>query len=61
MRKYEELPDLLTVAEVCEFLKISSNTAYELLRCKEIPSVRIGRSIRIPKKALVRMLEGTEV
>lgn len=58
MNKYDQLPDVLTVEELCAFLKISPNTAYELIRQGDLPSIRIGRSIRIPKRALIKKLEG---
>ena len=49
---YNELPELLTPAEVQDYLSLSRTTVYELLRRNEIPHVRFGRLIRIPKTAL---------
>ena len=43
---------LLTVAEAAELLKISPNTAYELIRQGRIPVIRLGRIIRIPRFGL---------
>ena len=43
---------LLTVAEAAKLLQISPNTAYELIRQKRIPFVRLGRIIRIPRFGL---------
>lgn len=44
---------LLTVPEAARLLRISRNTAYELIRQGEIPAVRLGeRIIRIPRFAL---------
>jgi excisionase family DNA binding protein len=40
-------PEVLTVRELQKMLKLGRNKTYELLRSKEIPSIRIGRQIRI--------------
>lgn len=49
---FEELPEYLTPFEVQAYLGLSRGTVYELLRRNEIPSVRFGRAIRVPKAAL---------
>ncbi len=46
-----------TVEEAAERLGISRNSAYEAVRRGEIPSLRIGRRVLIPRAALERMLE----
>ena len=43
---------LLRLAAVAELLSISKTKAYELVASGEIPSVRLGRSVRVPLKAL---------
>ena len=43
---------LLTVAEGARLLQISPNMAYELIRQKRIPFIRLGRIIRIPRFGL---------
>lgn len=45
-------PLLLTVSEAAQVLRISRNTAYELIRQRGIPSIRLGRTIRVPRHAL---------
>ncbi len=47
---------LLTVPEAAKLLRISRNLAYELVARGEIPSVRLGRVIRVPRTALERWL-----
>jgi len=37
-------------------LGIGRNTAYELIRCGKIRSIRIGKQLRIPKQALIDYL-----
>lgn len=47
-----------TVDEAAEILGISRNTCYEAIHRKEIPSIRIGRRILVPRVALDRLLSG---
>jgi excisionase family DNA binding protein len=44
--------DLLTVPEAAKLLRISRNLAYELVARHELPSVRLGRVIRVPRTSL---------
>jgi excisionase family DNA binding protein len=44
--------DLLTVPEAAKLLRISRNLAYELVARQELPAVRLGRVIRIPRYSL---------
>jgi excisionase family DNA binding protein len=41
-----------TVEEAASILRISRGSAYEAVRQGEIPSVKIGRCIRVPRAAL---------
>jgi excisionase family DNA binding protein len=50
---YDDLPDFLTVEELAAWLRLGRNTAYEIVRRGDVPHVRFGRSIRIPKAALL--------
>ncbi len=42
----------LSVHETATYLGVGRNTTYALVKAKEIPALRIGRQIRIPKAAL---------
>lgn len=53
---FEELPLTLRVEDLMPILGIGRNTAYELVRSKQIYSVKIGRQLRIPKQALIDYL-----
>ena len=55
-RSYDELPLTLRVEDLMPILDIGRNTAYELVRSKQIYSVKIGRQLRIPKQALIDYL-----
>jgi len=43
---------LLTIPEVASRLRISRNLAYELAARGELPHIRLGRVIRVPRDAL---------
>ncbi len=47
----------LKVPEVAEMLQIARSRAYELVGEGEIPSVRIGRSVRVNRRELEKWLE----
>lgn len=55
--KLEDYPDVLTVEQVAEILNIGINQAYRYTADGTIPALRFGRSIRISKAALKKMLE----
>lgn len=57
LKELEQLPDVLKVAEFATFMRIDRGLAYEMVRQKIIPAVRLGRAIRIPKLAVQRMIE----
>lgn len=48
--------DVLTVNDVMNILHIGRNKAYELLRSKVIPSIRIGKKYVIPKNLMIEFL-----
>jgi excisionase family DNA binding protein len=50
---------VLTVAEAGELLGISRAFAYELVARGELPSIRLGRRIVVPKTALLAMVSLT--
>jgi excisionase family DNA binding protein len=53
-------PECMTVSveEAGKTLGCSRNTAYEAVRRGEIPVIRIGKLLRVPKAALERLLSG---
>ena len=60
-QKISELPDLLTIDEICKFLEVSLKTGYRLIKGGEIKAVKVGRSYRIPKQHLLEFLGIWEV
>ena len=55
-RSLEALLLTLTVEEAGQILRVGRNTAYELVRCGKLPSVRVGKQSRIPRQALLDYL-----
>lgn len=52
------MADVLTVDEAADRLRIGRRQCYDLVRQGVIPSLRLGRSIRIPVAQLETMLQG---
>jgi excisionase family DNA binding protein len=50
------LPEVLTAREAAAILRIGRNQLYQAVARGELGAIRIGRSIRIPKQALVDLL-----
>lgn len=58
-RRFSELPDILTVDETAEFLRLGRSLVYDAIREKIIPAVRIGRRILVPKSGLKQFVEAS--
>ena len=56
-KNYTDLPLMLSVPEVGEVLGISRAGAYELVRSKGFPKVKIGNRIVIPKDKFIQWIE----
>lgn len=48
---------LLRVSEAQQLLSLSRSTVYAMVASGELPSVRIGRSVRVPVDALKQWVE----
>ncbi len=57
------LPDrpTLSVKEAARLLRVSRDVVYDGVQSGEIPALRLGRRLLIPRAALVRMLGGRQV
>ena len=58
-----EMPDnaespVLTVEDAGKLLSLSRGSAYEAARRGEIPTIRIGRRLLVPRSRLMRMIDG---
>jgi excisionase family DNA binding protein len=50
------VPEVLTAREAAAILRVGRNQLYQAVTRGELGAIRIGRSIRIPKQALVALL-----
>ncbi|WP_241687101.1 helix-turn-helix domain-containing protein [Deinococcus metallilatus] len=48
---------LLTVKQAAAALQLGTNRVYEMVNAKELPSLRLGGSIRIPRSSLIQWIE----
>ena len=48
---------LLTVPEAAGILRLGRTRVYELVRTNVLPVVRLGKTIRIPKAALLKFID----
>ncbi len=55
--KLDQTKLAFTVEEAASELGIGRNLAYEAVKSGEIPSIRIGNRIVVPKLALAKMLD----
>ena len=51
----EALPELLFVSEAAVWLGIGKTLCYELVKTGQLPSVRLGRLVRVRRDALIAM------
>jgi len=51
----------LTVAEVAGVMRVSKMTVYRMVHSGELPAVRVGRSFRVPAKAVREYLSAAYV
>jgi len=49
-------PLLLRISEAARLLTVSRSTMYQLVARGEVPAVRIGRSVRVSRRELERMV-----
>lgn len=52
----EDYPDILTVEEACEALRVGYNAMYELLNTGKLKAYKNGRVWRIPKVAVKKYI-----
>ena len=45
-------PSFLTVAEVAAMLRVSKMTVYMMVHSGDLPAMQVGRSFRVPERAV---------
>ena len=53
-----ESPSLLKAKEAAQFLNVSENTIRQWIWQRRLPVIRLGRSVRLKKVDLEKMIEG---
>ena len=56
-RSYDELPLMLSVANVADVLGIGLAHAYEVVRRQDFPIITLGSRIVIPRDKFIRWIE----
>lgn len=46
----------MTVIEIAELMRVSRATVYRLIHTGDLPSMRVGRSLRVSRRALENYL-----
>lgn len=52
----ENYPDILSSQEVCQLLKISLHTLYNLIKTGELPARKVGGKYKIAKKSILNFI-----
>jgi excisionase family DNA binding protein len=55
----DSLPELLFVEEAAVWLGIGKTLCYDLVKSGKLPSVRLGRLVRVKREGLLRFANGT--
>lgn len=57
----ESYPVVLTAVEISQILRVSKPTAYEIMRGKDFPLIKIGRSRRVFRDSFFQWLTEKEL
>lgn len=57
----DELPKVMKVKEIKDFLRIGRRQAYELVKREEFPAFRIGNTIRVTKEEFIEWLKNRKL
>ena len=60
MSALADMPLTLTVEEAAAVLRIGRSAAYDAARRGELPVIKVGRSLRVPRHRLELLLLGIE-
>ncbi len=57
IKDIRELPEILTMKQVQEFLGLSKPKTYELAHIADFPVIRFGRVLRVSRESLLSWLD----
>jgi excisionase family DNA binding protein len=60
MNDMHDFKPMLDVSDIQEYLGLGKTKTYEMIGNGEIKSVRVGRSIKIPRKNFIEYLKNLE-
>ena len=55
-RPFDDYPDVVSVEEIQQMLRIGKNAVYTLLKDGEIKSIKVGKRYIVPKKHVAEFL-----
>ena len=55
-----DTPQIYRIDEVARLLGIARNSAYRAVKRGDVPTIRIGKRLLVPRVAFDRMLSGAE-
>ena len=53
---FKDEAEVLTVTDVARLVKIGKNNSYDLIKKGDIPAIKLGRKIIVPKNSLIEFL-----
>ena len=53
---FSTYPDLVSIDEIQQMLRIGKNTVYELLKTEKLKSIKVGKKYVVPKKFVIDFL-----
>ena len=53
---FDSYPDVVSVEEIQQMLRIGKNAVYQLLKNGAIKSIKVGKRYIVPKKSVIEFL-----
>ena len=53
---FSTYPDVVSIDEIQQMLRIGKNTVYELLKTEKLKSIKVGKKYVVPKKFVIDFL-----
>lgn len=57
---FDGLPEVLTVSEVTDFLRVAKRTVYQEIETGRLGCFRVGRAIRVTREQLENYVRGND-
>ena len=53
---HQPAPRFMTVSEVADLMRVSKMTVYRMVHSGDLPAMQVGRSFRVPERAVKEYL-----